>query len=155
MPDHMPKLSKSGKNWIFEEPCLFTGNSLNVAKCKTIECSNPLANYPVLCLECNTNVWRFDMHSHYQREHGTNCPDVGTISDPEKGILNKKKKNTKNALTLRDLESLTDEEIQLLPLKDFWNSATKEWKKSNAGNLGRQQTNRIKIIFGQNKFEYT
>ena len=41
-------------------------------------------------------------------------------SEAEKGILSKKKKNSENALTLKDLETLNDE-LKLLLIKDFWN----------------------------------
>ena len=73
-------------------------------------------------------------------EHeGESCPDVGIISDAEKGILQKKKKNTKNALTKSDLDKLSDNEIKLLPLKDFWDVKNKKWKKGDAGNIGKQK----------------
>ncbi len=127
-------------NDTFTEPCGFAGNTLNAKKLRTIECSFPMANHPVKCTHCVKMVWRFDLKKHFELEHeGESCPDVGIISDAEKGILQKKKKNTKNALTKSDLDKLSDNEIKLLPLKDFWDVKNKKWKKGDAENFGKQK----------------
>ena len=66
---HMPQLNKTGKKYVFEDPCCFSGNSLNVRKTKTIECSFPLKNYPVTCPSCNEKFWRFDLPNHFEISH--------------------------------------------------------------------------------------
>ena len=38
-----------------------------------------------------------------------------------------------NALCVKDLEKLNEEELKLLPLKDFWDATKKEWKKNVFG----------------------
>ena len=88
---------------------------------------------------CQNNL-ASDLKKHFQLEHeGETCPDIGIISDVEKGIPQKKKKNTKNALTKSDLDKLSDDEIKSLPLKDFRHVKNKKWKKGDAGNIGKQK----------------
>ncbi len=82
------------------------------------------------------------------------CPPEGTVSDAEKGILNKKAKRVQNGLNKRDLDKLTDGELRMLPLKDFWDPKKKEWKKSTAGIFGKQNSTRMKRIFGESKFQW-
>ena len=45
----------------------------------------------------------------------------------------KKIGTTANALCVKDLEKLNEEELKLLPLKDFWDATKKEWKKNVFG----------------------
>ena len=74
------------------------------------------------------------MQKHVTKNHpDKECPSEGIISKAEKGILEKKQKRTANALCVKDLEKLNEEELKLLPLKDFWDATKKEWKKNVFG----------------------
>ena len=147
-PGHMPNLNASGAKWVFSDPCEFTGNSLNVKKCKKIECSAPLANYPVNCTRCNRYIWRFDMLAHFEREHaGESCPELGVVAEAEKGTLGKRKKSAKSALTKAVLYQLNDDELKLLPIKDFV-TKNKERKNNFVGNFGKQSSGRMRRLFG-------
>ena len=74
------------------------------------------------------------MQKHVTKNHpDKECPSEGIISKTEKGILEKKQKRTANALCVKDLEKLNEEELKLLPLKDFWDATKKEWKKNVFG----------------------
>ena len=68
----------------------------------------------------------------------------------EKGILEKKQQRTANALSVKDLEKLNEEELKLLPLKDFWDAANykKEWKKNVFGTFAKRNSVTMKKIFG-------
>ena len=65
-----------------------------------------------------------------------------------KGILQKKQQRTANALSVKDLEKLNEEELKLLPLKDFWDAAKKEWKKNVFGTFAKRNSVTMKKIFG-------
>ena len=112
-----------------------------------------MANYPLLCPVCNVLVWRFDLEKHFDKHKQNKCPPEGIISSAEKAILKKNKHGSKNALTKSDLDQLNDEELKLFPLNDFWDSKKKEWKKSVAGNFGKQNNARMKSLFEENKFQ--
>ena len=74
------------------------------------------------------------MQKHVTKNHpDKECPSEGIISKAEKGILEKKQKRTANALCVKDLEKLNEEELKLLPLKNFWDATKKEWKKNVFG----------------------
>ena len=74
------------------------------------------------------------MQKHVTKNHpDKECPSEGIISKAEKGILEKKQKRTANALCVKDLEKLNEEELKFLPLKDFWDATKKEWKKNVFG----------------------
>ena len=151
---HMPTLNSSGKKWIFPEACRFAGNTLNVKKLKVISGTSPLANFPVKCGNCNKMVWRFNMEDHHTRLHSDKpCPDTAKVPSAEKSLLLKKSKNTKNTLSAACLKKLTDPEILLLPLSDFWDAAKKKWKANVFGTFGKQHSARLKRLFGENKFE--
>ena len=63
---------------------------------------------------------------------------------------------SKLALLAKDFVKLTDDELLLLPLKDFWDSRKKQWKKNAAGGFAKQNSSRIKNLFGKSKFnQYT
>ena len=66
----------------------------------------------------------------------------------EKGILEKKQQRTANALSVKDLEKLNEEELKLLPLKDFWDATKKEWKKNVFGSFEKRNSLTMKKIFG-------
>ena len=98
---------------------------MNVKKAKKIEVSFPLANYPMPCPHCEKTLWRFDMQKHVTKNHpdkecpsegiiSEECPSEGIISEAEKGILEKKKQRTANALLVKDLEKLNEEELKRL-----------------------------------------
>ena len=72
----------------------------------------------------------------------------GIISEAEKGILEKKKQRTANALSVKDLEKLNEEELKLLPLKDFWDATKKVWKKNAFGTFAKRNSVTMKKIFG-------
>ena len=76
------------------------------------------------------------------------CPSEGIISKAEKGILEKKQQRTANALSVKDLEKLNEEELKLLPLKDFWDATKKEWKKNVFGTFAKRNSVAMKKIFG-------
>ena len=152
-PGHMPVLSRTGAKWEFPESCFFAGNTLNVKKVKKIECSFPFSNHPMECPECNDHLWRFDFANHFQKKHpGKTCPPQGVVSEAEKVILARKKITAKKALNKKDLDKMSDDELLLLPLKNFWNRGKKEWEKNVAGNFGKQNSEQMKKLFGTNKF---
>ena len=130
-------------------PKKIAGNTLNVKKAKKIEVSFPLANYPMPCPHCEKALWRFDMQKHVTKNHpDKECPSEGIISEAEKGILEKKKQQTANALSVKDLEKLNEEELKLLPLKDFWDATKKVWKKNGFGTFAKRNSVMMKKIFG-------
>ena len=105
------------------------------------------------CPECNDYLWRFDFANHFQKKHpGKTCPPQGVVSEAEKVILARKKITAKNALNKKDLDKMSDDELLLLPLKNFWNRGKKEWEKNVAGNFGKQNIEQMKQLFGTNKF---
>ena len=144
-----PTTNSTGKKWVLPEACVFAGNTLNVKKAKKIEVSFPLANYPMPCPHCEKTLWRFDMQKHVTKNHpDKECPSEGIISEAEKGILEKKKQRTANALSVKDLEKLNEEELKLLPLKDFWDATKKVWKKNGFGTFAKRNSVMMKKIFG-------
>ena len=82
---------------------------------------------------------------------GKSCPTKGVVSESEKAILARKKITAKKALNKNDLDKVSDDELRLLPLKDFWDHGKKEWKKNVAGNFGKQNNEQWKRLFGKNK----
>ena len=145
----MPTTNSTGKKGIFPESCVFAGITLNLGKLKKIQVSFPLANYPMSCPHCEKSLWRFDMQKHVTKNHpDKECPSEGIISKAEKGILQKKQERTANALSVKDLEKLNEEELKLLPLKDFWDATKKEWKKNVFGTFAKRNSVKMKKIFG-------
>ena len=66
-----------------------------------------------------------------EKEHPEKeCPAEVIISKAEKGILQKKQARVANALSVKDLEKLNENELKLLPAKGFWDSKKKQWKKN-------------------------
>ena len=142
-----PTTNNTGKKWEFPADCSFAGNTLNVKKLKTIEVSFPLANFPMKCPHCEQTFWRFDMQKHVEKEHpGKECPTEGILSKAEKGILQKKQVRVANALSVKDLEKLNDNELKLLPKKDFWDAKKKEWKKNVYGTFAKRNSVKMKKI---------
>ena len=89
------------------------------------------------------------MQKHVTKNHpDKECPSEGIISKAEKGILEKKQKRTANALCVKDLEKLNEEELKLLSLKDFWDATKKEWKKNVFGTFAKRNSVKMKKIFG-------
>ena len=78
----------------------------------------------------------------------TKCPSEDIISEAEKGILEKKNQRTANALFVKDLEKLNEEELKLLPVKDFWDATKKAWKKNAFGTFAKRNSVTMKKIFG-------
>ena len=79
------------------------------------------------------------MQKHFEKKHpGKECPPDGIVSAEEKEILRKKKENSKNNLLISE---------------DFWDAKTKKWKQNNYGIFGKQQTARMKRLFGENNFQ--
>ena len=86
------------------------------------------------CPHCEKSVCRFDMQQHVKEDHpGKECPAEGIISKAERGILEKKQTRKANALSVKDVDKLDEDELKLFPLKDFWDSTKKEWKKKSLG----------------------
>ena len=54
-------------------------------------------------------------------------------------------------MSKKDLDKLSDDSLKLLPLKDFWDANKKKWKKNSAGTFGKQQSSRMKRLFGKEK----
>ena len=122
---------------------------MNVKKLKKIEVSFPLANYPMSCPHCEKSLWRFDMQKHATKNHpDKEFPSEGIISEAEKAIIDKKQPRTANALSVKDLEKLNEEELKLLPLKDFWDATEKQWKKNVFGTFAKRNSVTMKKSFG-------
>ena len=67
---------------------------------------------PYACPHCEKSLWRFDMQKRVTKNHSDKeCPSEGIISKAEKGILEKKQQRTANALSVKDLEKLNEEEL--------------------------------------------
>ena len=146
-----PTTSNTKKKWEFSSECSFAGNTLNVKKLQTIEVSFPLANFPMKCPHCEKSVWRFDMRKHVEKEHPEKeFPAEAIISKAEKGILQKKKARLANALSVKDLEKLDENELKLLPAKDFWDSKKKQWKKNVYGTFAKRNSVKMKIFLSIN-----
>ena len=93
-------------------------------------------------------LWRFDMQKNVTKNHpDKECPSEGIISEAEKGILEKKKQRTANALSVKDLEKLNEEELKL-PLKDFWDAIKRVWKKNAFDTFAKRNSVTMKKIFG-------
>ena len=106
------------------------------------------------CPYCEKSLWQFDVQKHVTKNHpDIQCPSEGIISKAEKGILEKKQQRTANALSVKDLEKLNEEELKLLPLKDFWDAAKKEWKKNVFGTFAKRNSVTMKKIFGLDQRE--
>ena len=84
-----------------------------------------------------------------EKEHPEKeCPAEAIISKAEKGILQKKQAIIANALSVKDLEKLDENELKLLPAKDFWDSKKKQWKKNVYGTFAKRNSVKMKKIFG-------
>ena len=129
------------------------GILLNKKKIETIECSFPVSNYPMKCPVCNELVWRYDIGKHMSSKHpGQACPPEAVVSEAEKELINKKSKNSKKNLKISDLQKLSDDALKLLPFKYFLDSSKKKWTKSQYGTFARQQSSRMKRLFGEQNF---
>ena len=71
----------------------------------------------------------------------------------EGSLLSKKTRNTKNTLSVACLKKLSNEELLLLPLSDFWDVRNKKWMSNVFGTFGKQNSSRMKRLFGKSKFE--
>ena len=86
-----------------------------------------------------------------EKEHPEKeCPAEAIISKAEKGIYQKKKARVANALSVKDLEKLDENELKLLPTKDFWDSKQKQWKKNVYGTFAKRNSVKIKKILSIN-----
>ena len=150
----MPTFNKTGKKYLFPDACSFAGNTLNVKKLQTIECSFPLKNFPMECPSCSETFWRFDMKKHFTISHPEEViPEMAVIPEEEQNLIKKKKSFRKNCLKKEDLERLVNKELALLPIGDFWDIKKKKWKSNVYGNFGKQNSVRMKEVFGQENFE--
>ena len=105
------------------------------------------------CPVCNELVWRYDMGKHMSLKHpDQDCSPEAIVSAAKKEIINEKSKNSKKNLKISDLQKLSDAALKLLPLKDFWDSSKKKWTKSQYGTFARQQSSRMKRLFGEENF---
>ena len=148
-----PELNKTGKKWAFPEECGFAGNNLTQKALKVISGASPLSNYPLKCDLCAKIIWRFDLEKHYEKDHkDETCPVIGIISKEEKKILNEKTYKGKPKMVKRDWERLTDAELKLFSYKDFWNYKAHKWASGDAGRFGKQQSERVKRVFGAENF---
>ena len=91
------------------------------------------------------------MQKHVTKEHPEKeCPTEGILWVAEKAILQKKQVRVANALSSKDLEKLNDNELALLPAKDFWDSKKKEWKKNVYGTFAKRYSVKMKKILSIN-----
>ena len=91
------------------------------------------------------------MQKHVEKEHPEKeCPAEAIISQAEKGILQKKQTRVANALSVKDLEKLNENELKLLPAKDFWDSKKKQWKKNCYGTFAKRNSVQMKKILSIN-----
>ena len=94
------------------------------------------------------------MEKHYQTEHkDETCPQIGVISKEEKSILEKKSTNAKPKMRRKDFDALTDEELKLFSVKDFWSTKKQQWQAGEGGLFGKQNSERLKNIFGADLFK--
>ena len=63
-----------------------------------------------------------------------------------KGNFAEKASRVANALSVKDLEKLNDNELKLLPKKDFWDAKKKEWKKNVYGTFAKRNSVKMKKI---------
>ena len=75
---------------------------------------------------------------HMKEHPDEECHAEGVVSEAEKGLLRAKKKRTANALSARDLGKLTDDQLRLLPTKDFWDESKKKWKTNYIGTFAKR-----------------
>ena len=73
----------------------------------------------------------------------------------EGSLLSKKTRNTKNTLSVACLKKLSNEELLLLPLSDFWDVRNKKWMSNVFGTFGEQNSSRMKRLFWKSKFEWS
>ena len=52
----------------------------------------------------------------------------------------------------RDYDELSDEQLGLFPLTEFWDSKKGKWAAGDAGRFGKQNSEKLKLIFGAEKF---
>ena len=95
------------------------------------------------------------MKKHFTISHPEEViPEIAVIPEEEQNLIKKKKSFRKNCLKKEDLERLVDKELALLPLSDFWDIKKKKWKSNVYGNFGKQNSVRMKEVFGQENFEW-
>ena len=98
-------------------------------------------------------IWRFDVEKHYKTDHKDEvCPVIGMISKEEKKILKDKTHKSKPKMNKRDWDRLTDKELKLFSYKDFWNPKKHDWASGDSGRFGKQNSERLKKIFGAENF---
>ena len=81
-------------------------------------------------------------------------PEMAVIPEEEQNLIKKKKSFRKNCLKKEDLERLVNKELALLPIGDFWDIKKKKWKSNVYGNFGKQNSVRMKKVFGKSNFEW-
>ena len=156
-PGHMPELSSTGKKWVFGSDCDFSTHTLNAKKLQMIECSLPVKNYPMECGICKEYIWRYqyDMQKHFEKKHpGKEFPPDGIVSAEEKEILRKKKEEFKKQSSDLGSEQAHGWCIENSPIKGLLGrKKNKKWKQHDYGIFGKQQTARMKRLFGENNFQ--
>ena len=94
---------------------------------RTKNINEELSAYEMLSLrpDCTIKELQKKYKQLAQIYHPDRVSFEGIISKAEKGILEKKQRRTANALCVKDLEKLNEEELKLLSLKDFWDATKK------------------------------
>ena len=67
--------------------------------------------------------------------------------------MEKKTTNAKPKMRRKDFDALTDEELKMFSHKDFWNSKKHKWQTGEGGLFGKQNSERLKNIFGAELFK--
>ena len=73
----------------------------------------------------------------------------------EGSLLSKKTRNTKNTLSVACLKNVSNEELLLLPLSDFWDVRNTKWMSNVFGTFGQQNSSRMERLFGKSKFDWS
>ena len=148
-----PVQNKTGKKWSFPAACGFAGHNLTLKSLKIISSASPFSNYPMKCEQCSEVIWRFDFENHFRIAHKDEiCPPVGVVSKSEKQILKLKSQKGKPKMLKKDFDRLSDAELKLFSYKDFWNSSKHTWASGDAGRFGKQNSAKMKELFGEENF---
>ena len=70
----------------------------------------------------------------------------------KKNILNIKSQKGKAKMLKKDFDRLSDAELKLFSYKDFWNSNKHSWATGDAGRFGKQNSKKLKELFGEENF---
>ena len=52
----------------------------------------------------------------------------------------------------KDYDALSEKQLRFFPLEEFWNPKKSDWASGDAGRYAKQQSAKLKRIFGAEKF---